>query len=61
MEKKKWLTPDELHREFGIAKDTQAKYRMERKIPFSKIGKFIRYNRDHIDQWLSDHCVMVRG
>ncbi len=56
---KKWLTPDELFEEFSFSRSTQAKYRMARKIPFSKIGKYIRYNRSEIDKWLSDNSVEV--
>ena len=55
--KKKWLTPDELEQEYGFSKSTQSKYRMWRKIPFSKIGKYIRYNREEIDKWLEDNAV----
>ena len=56
---KEWLTPSGLEEEYGFSKSTQAKYRMMRKIPFSKIGKFIRYSRSEIDRWLSDNKVEV--
>ncbi|WP_169745676.1 helix-turn-helix domain-containing protein [Sulfurovum lithotrophicum] len=57
---KLWLTPTELQAEFKISKSSQAKYRMLKKIPFSKIGaKYIRYNRDDIHQWLNEHKVEV--
>jgi len=56
---KKWLNPRELHQEYGFSLSTQAKYRMDRKIPFSKIGKYIRYNRDDINKWLSSNSVGV--
>ncbi|HIQ28341.1 MAG TPA: DNA-binding protein [Sulfurovum sp.] len=56
---KQWLTPTELQEEYGFSKSTQSKYRMERKIPFSKIGKYIRYNRDQINQWLESNKVEV--
>lgn len=54
---KQWLTPQELYTEYKFALSTQAKYRMERRIPFSKIGRYIRYNRDDINQWLNDHAM----
>jgi len=57
--KKEWLTPDELFEEFQISKSTQAKFRMDRKIPFSKIGKYIRYSRTEINKWLESHKVEV--
>ncbi len=57
---KEWLTPDELEIEPGISKSTQAKYRMARKIPFSKIGgRYIRYSRTEIDKWLRSNQVEV--
>jgi len=56
---KRWLSPDEFEKEFGISKSTQAKYRLEKnKIPFSKIGKFIRYDRIKIDKWLESNEVV---
>ena len=50
-----WLSPSSLETEYGIKKSTQAKYRMENKIVFYKIGKFIRYNRAEINAWIASH------
>ncbi len=60
-DKKEWLMPSELEEEFGFSRSTQAKYRMSRKIPFSKIGKYIRYKRSEIHKWLEDNSVAVAG
>lgn len=60
LDKKKWLNPSELEIEYGFSKSTQAKMRMTSNsstLPFSKIGKFIRYNRESIDSWLEAHQV----
>ena len=58
---KEWLNPQEVKEEFGIALNTQAKYRMDRRIPFSKInGKFIRYNRYKLYEWFESYSVEVR-
>lgn len=58
---KRWLSPDDLAKEYGFSKSTQAKMRMASNsstIPFSKInGKYIRYDRYAIDQWLEEHQV----
>ena len=58
---KRWLSPDDLEKEYGFSKSTQAKMRMvssKVKIPFSKInGKYIRYDRVAIDKWLKEHQV----
>jgi len=51
---KSWLTPIDLETEYGFSKSRQARLRMERKIPFSKIGNYIRYSREAINQWLEN-------
>ena len=56
---KRWLNPTELEEEFGFSKSNQAKYRMDRKIPFSKLGKYIRYDRIEIKRWLEDNKMEV--
>lgn len=58
---KRWLNPLELAQEYGFSVSTQSKMRMlsnSSSIPFSKIGgKYIRYDRLLIDDWLEDHQV----
>ena len=57
---KQWLSPDDLSLIYGFSKSTQAKMRMANSnstIPFSKVGKFIRYDRIEIDKWLESHQV----
>lgn len=57
---KRWLSPKELENEFGFSISSQAKMRMASnpsKIPFSKIGRYIRYDREDINQWLEQHKV----
>jgi excisionase family DNA binding protein len=55
---KQWLNAEELAEEFGISVPSQNRYRAERKIPFSKVGRFIRYNRDDISTWLKKHTIV---
>ena len=57
--KKEWLSPLEFEQEFGIKVSTQNKMRMARKLPYSKIGKFVRYSRTKINKWLEDAEVVV--
>ena len=48
-----WLSPQDLFNEYGLKLSTQAKLRMNKKIPYSKIGaKIVRYNREKINTWL---------
>jgi len=56
---KRWLTPDDLLKEFGIGLSNQQKLRTNRKIPFSKIGRYIRYDRAKIDTWLENNSIDV--
>ena len=49
---KLWLTPKELHEEFNIPLSSQAKMRMQQRIPYHKIGNYIRYKRTDIHNWL---------
>lgn len=52
-----WLTPKTLEAIMGIKMSTQAKLRMNRKIPFSKFGKFIFYNKNEIDKLLRNNSI----
>lgn len=54
-----WFDPQGLEDYSHMKKSTQAKYRMLGKIPFCKIGKFIRYNKNEIDQWIASHKMGV--
>lgn len=58
---KKYLTQEELEKEYDISISTQGKYRMAKKIPFIKIGgRYIRYNREQIEAWLDSHSVPMK-
>lgn len=57
---KRWLNPKELAEEFGFSESSQAKMRMisnSSTLPFSKVGKYIRYDREEINKWLEAHKV----
>ena len=57
----RWLSSDDVSKEYGFSKSSLAKMRMLKsnsRIPFSKIGgKYIRYDRLALDKWLEDHQV----
>ena len=58
--RKRWLSPDDLELEYGFSKSNQSKMRMASNsstLPFSKIGKYIRYDRHLIDEWLVQHNI----
>jgi len=58
---KRWMTPKDLEIEFGFSHSTQARLRMEKKIPYSKIGHFIKYDRLKIDVWLENNSIDVKA
>lgn len=49
---KRWLRPHDLAEEFEIKEGTQAEMRKKGKIPYSKRGKFVYYDREKINAWL---------
>jgi predicted DNA-binding transcriptional regulator AlpA len=51
----RWLSPKDFELNYGIKQSTQAKLRMNKTIPFSKIGKFIKYDKLEIDKWFESH------
>ena len=56
----RWLNPSQLEEEYGFSKSTQSKMRMTSNgstIPFSKIGKFILYDRHEINAWITNHQI----
>jgi predicted DNA-binding transcriptional regulator AlpA len=58
---KRWLNTSELEAEYGFSTSWQAKARMvgsESTLPYVKLGKFVRYDRQAIDAWLEDHAVV---
>lgn len=55
---KEWLSPLELEAEYCFSVSRQARLRMEKKIPFSKIGNYIRYSREAINNWLESAQVV---
>ncbi len=52
--KKRWLNPDELEVLFKIGKSLQSKMRMNKSIPYSKLGGLVRYDRHKIDEMFED-------
>ena len=67
MEKcKQWLSPLEVSKVYGISVSTLAKSRMvingtseetTIKIPYSKFGRYIKYNVSDIEDFLNSHKV----
>lgn len=56
--KKRWLTPKELKEAYSLGLSNQAKLRMRKEIPFSKVGRVVLYDRIEIDKWLENNRVI---
>lgn len=58
--KKDWLNPLGVENEFSISRSTLAKWRMNNKyLPYSKVGKYIKYKRSDIEAFLNNNIVEV--
>lgn len=55
---KEWINPNEVHNDYGFSISTLAKWRMDNKhLPFSKIGKYIKYKRADIEAFLNSNVI----
>lgn len=58
MATKEYLNPEELAVEYGMSTSTQSKLRSARKIPYHKVGSYVRYKRSDINEWLDSAKVV---
>lgn len=58
---KRFLTPHELLYEFGFGLKWQDKWRSRKmgtaRLPFIKLGGYVRYDRVQIEAWIVKHSV----
>lgn len=54
---KPFLSPKEVELLYGFKLNTQAKWRMQKIIPYRKIGRFIRYEHQELKEWMNRHRV----
>ena len=58
--KPRWADAKILEKEpYNISRSTQSKYRMNKKIPYYRVGKYIKYDLNEIDVWIKEHKVKV--
>jgi predicted DNA-binding transcriptional regulator AlpA len=56
----KYLNPRGVSKDYGFSTSTLAKWRMDNKnLPFSKMGKYIRYLRADIEAFIESNRVEV--
>ena len=51
----RWLMIKDVEREYGFNNNSQKRMRRLKQIPFSKVGKKIRYDRIELNKWLEDN------
>ncbi len=55
-----WINPKNVSTDYGFSTSTLAKWRMDNKnLPFSKMGKYIRYKRSDILAFIESNKVEV--
>lgn len=59
---KRYLTPQELFDEYGFGLKWQDKWRSAKmgaaRLPFIKLGGYVRYDRMQIELWILKHSVV---
>ena len=55
----RFLTPKQLEEEYSFSEANQAQMRMKKRIPYIKIGGYVKYDREAIDKWLEQNAVQV--
>ncbi|PHS33703.1 MAG: DNA-binding protein [Sulfurovum sp.] len=55
----RFMTPKQLEKEYFFSEANQAQMRMKKRIPYVKIGGYVRYDRIEIDKWLEQNAVQV--
>lgn len=52
---KRWLTNEEAMEYLGLSRSTLNRYRMEGKIPYSKVGQNVYYRLEDIEELLEEN------
>ena len=55
----RFMTPKQLEEEYSFSEANQAQMRMKKRIPYIKIGGYVKYDREAIDKWLEQNAVQV--
>jgi len=48
------LTVEELAKKISVSKSTIYNWRMQKRIPYVKMGKLIRFDTTEIDRWVNE-------
>ena len=48
----RWLSVDEIGDYLGIKRDTVYKWISEKKMPAHRVGRFWKFKKDDVDEWI---------
>ena len=55
----KYISPSQLAQNLNVSKFTVYDWVYDRKIPFVKIGKLVRFNEEDIEKWLKEKTIQL--
>jgi len=55
----RFITPKQLEEDYFFSEANQSQMRMKKRIPYVKVGGYVRYDRIEIDKWLEQNAVKV--
>lgn len=48
----RWLSVDEIAEYLGVKRDTVYKWIAEREMPANRVGRFWKFKKDEVDEWV---------
>ena len=50
----RWLSVDEISIYLGVGKETVRRWIESRRLPAHRVGRFWKFKKDEVDQWVHD-------
>lgn len=57
---KRYINPVELSQYLGISKETVRSWTWQRKIPWHKVGRLVKFDLREIDSWMQENRVEMK-
>jgi len=55
------LTPEEAAERLNVTLRFIRRLCHERRVPYTKVGKLVRFDPDELEAWIADHRIVPRG
>ena len=55
------LTPEEAAERLNVTLRFIRRLCHERRVPYAKVGKLVRFDPDELEAWIADHHIVPRG